>query len=117
MDPLAGLQCLTGLLPTKHWLQAGAEKLSLQRPFDVALDVDHGRRAGDKVFQARLGGASLQLLALDIADIEHEALQTALLTTSAHLPTQAIPAWVRRQVVVEQTQTQVQGAAVALQFP
>lgn len=51
----------------------------MQRAVDIALHVDHRRRAGDQVFKPRLGGVGLLLLLLECADVQHEASQAVAL--------------------------------------
>ncbi|MOA16350.1 hypothetical protein D3C78_1365610 [compost metagenome] len=69
---LAGLFAVR--LPAQQWRQAGAEELTVQRAFGIALDVNHGGRAGDQVFQPRTRCPGLQFLGLQRADIEQKTL-------------------------------------------
>ena len=110
MDRLARLtRQVTVFWPAEHRRQTGAEKLSVQRAFGVALDIDHGRGTGDQVLQAGTGSAGLQLLGFQGADVEQKTLCLAAL----QLPDPVQPAWAGHVVRRQQAQVQVECNAIA----
>ncbi|MNC15474.1 hypothetical protein D3C75_632950 [compost metagenome] len=107
--------CAVGEGPAEQWQQAVAEKHRVQRTVDIALYVNHRRRAGDQIVQACMGGDGALFLVLDVADVEHEPHQTTVFPRAKSLALQAIPGGCGRTVGAIQAHAQQQGSASLLQ--